>query len=87
MATESVTVTGTAYELVQIQVAGRCEFVKATAAGNTSPGTGLVASETAGQCEDIDSSDLCLPFAICLEDGSGSATADTKAYLINPLNL
>ena len=92
IAAEAVTmsaddITNKAWKMCDIQIEGRCDFAIATNAGATAPGELVVASSADGICETYANSDVDLPFGICLADGSGTATADTKVYLINPCNL
>ncbi len=84
IAAEAVTITGTDYQLVNIQVQGLCTFAVLDDTSDN-PGDLLAAgSDPAGSLTlDVVAA---LPVAILVTEGTAN-TADSTVYLINPANL
>jgi len=79
-------------DLVSIQVAGYCDFAL-TDISEATPGNLLTAGQ-AGLLDLYDTSELPgstggdqIPVAIHIADGGSDTTANSKVYLLNPLNL
>ena len=90
VAAEGITITGTDYKLVKIQVAGVCD---AAVLDNDDDGPGqLVApGDTAGSMtlmiELNSSEEYQLPVGILIADTTPFSAAAAQVYLLNPLNL
>ena len=83
--------------LVEVQVEGYCDFAKINASAydgsNGNDGLMLAASATGGQLglKDVDEaqgdgSGIATGVAILVKEGTAAAAADSKVWLINPLN-
>jgi len=83
IAAEDVTVSGSDYQLVDIQVQGLCDFAEIDDTSDA-PGDLLAAGSTAGALTLAVAA--ALPVAILVTEGT-AATKDSTVYLINPANL
>ena len=83
IAAEAVTVSGTEYQLVDIQVQGLCSFADLDDTSDA-PGDLLAAGATAGRLTlDVVAA---LPVAILVTEGT-PGDRDSVVYLLNPANL
>lgn len=90
VAAETITAAG----FIKIQVGGYCSYAKLNSgSGDALNGQLLVASDTAGQMEAIDTSAAAgaggdnLPTALCLDDSGSVGAATSVVFLLNPFNL
>ena len=83
IAAEDVTVTGTDYQIVKIQVQGLCDFADIDDTSDD-PGQPLGAGATAGRLTLNVAGTL--PVAIFITEGS-AGSGDSQVYLLNPANL